>query len=244
MRHAADSSRRGAAARLLTALAVLLPATTSAASREAATTPAAAPEAGLAGKEAGAGFRVRLGGAGAAAVAAAAAAVRRLQDGDDCTGNTSVGDAEAGIAQYDDPDACLRDGPLVGCNGEWLVMVGDAECVCCFLLCRCCWCDGCHCRTRLATTVSDLIFQSVTLYKSGSLFSLSLSRAGSHAHALWVVWSNSAATYIHTALRCPTKRGRRWLPSSHHLTPTTLYRATFSLFILCIFFYFIPRIYT
>lgn len=100
MRQPADA-RRGAA-RLLTALAVLLPAATSA--QEAG----GAEAIGLVGEEVAVGFRGRLGGA----------TLRRLQDDDGCTANTSVGDAEAGIAQYSDPDACIREGPLVGCNGE------------------------------------------------------------------------------------------------------------------------------
>lgn len=100
MRQPADA-RRGAV-RLLTALAVLLPAATSAQE-------AGAEVIGLVGEEVAVGFRGRLGGA----------TLRRLQDEDGCTENTSVGDAEAGIAQYSDPDACVREGPLVGCNGVW-----------------------------------------------------------------------------------------------------------------------------
>jgi len=99
MRQPADA-RRGAA-RLLTALAVLLPSVTSAQE-------AGADSLGLVGEEVAIGFRGRLGGATS----------RRLQDEDGCTEQTSVGDAEAGIAQYSDPDACIREGPLVGCNGE------------------------------------------------------------------------------------------------------------------------------
>lgn len=51
---------------------------------------------------------------------AAIAGVRRLQvDGvEECTEDTSVGDAEAGIAIYYDEEACDREDPLVGCNGE------------------------------------------------------------------------------------------------------------------------------
>lgn len=65
----------------------------------------------LVGDDVALGFRGRLEGA---------AALRRLQGGiDECTANTSVGDAEAGIAIYEDPEACDREGPLVGCNGEF-----------------------------------------------------------------------------------------------------------------------------
>lgn len=44
--------------------------------------------------------------------------MRQLQGIDECTADTSVGDAEAGIAIYEDEDACDREDPLVGCNGE------------------------------------------------------------------------------------------------------------------------------
>lgn len=131
MRHAADA-RRGAA-RILTALAVLLPAATSSSSQQGGGTPAAASVRGrgLVGEEVAVGFRGSLD----------AATVRRLQE-DDCTEQTSVGDAEAGIAQYEDAEACLREGPLVGCNGEWLCVVclsshfvplGAACAACCFV---------------------------------------------------------------------------------------------------------------
>lgn len=50
---------------------------------------------------------------------------RRMQEIDECTEKTSVGDAEAGIAIYEDEEACDREGPLVGCNGE---------CYCLFLV--------------------------------------------------------------------------------------------------------------
>lgn len=109
MRQPADA-RRGAA-RLLTALAVLLPA--------ASAQEAGAGVGGLVGEQIAVGFRGRLGGA----------TLRRLQDDDGCTDQTSVGDAEAGIAQYSDPDACVGDAPLVGCNGEWGVQWG----CCCWL---------------------------------------------------------------------------------------------------------------
>lgn len=44
--------------------------------------------------------------------------MRQLQGIDECTEDTSVGDAEAGIAIYEDEEACDREDPLVGCNGE------------------------------------------------------------------------------------------------------------------------------
>lgn len=101
------------AARVLTALVVLLPAAATSAGglREvAAAASVAGAGGGLVGEEVAIGFVGRLHGA----------ALRRLQDGlDECTSNTSVGDAEAGIAIYEDEDACDREGPLVGCNGEW-----------------------------------------------------------------------------------------------------------------------------
>lgn len=120
MRQAADA--RCGARRLLKAIAMLLPAATLA--QEATI--------GLAGEDVVVGFRGRLGGA----------TLRRLQNEDDCTGKTSVGDAEAGIAQYSDPDACLRDDPLVGCNGEWvghvLVVLADTAAAGCIAgLCFC-----------------------------------------------------------------------------------------------------------
>lgn len=113
MRHAADA-RRGAA-RILTALAVLIPAATSSSSTHGSSQAAASAGAAaglrraLVGEEVAVGFRGSLD----------AATVRRLQE-DECTEQTSIGDAESGIAQYEDEDACLREGPLVGCNGEWL----------------------------------------------------------------------------------------------------------------------------
>ncbi|CAN0500837.1 unnamed protein product, partial [Ectocarpus sp. 12 AP-2014] len=94
------------AARFLAALALLLPTSTLAAAAPLGTTAVAGAARGLEGEEVAVGFRGRL----------AARTVRRLQEDEGCTENTSVGDAEAGIAQYDDPDACLREGPLVGCN--------------------------------------------------------------------------------------------------------------------------------
>lgn len=122
MRQPADA-RRGAA-RLLTALAVLLPAAASSSAQQEARAKAI----GLVGEEVAVGFRGRLGGA----------TLRRLQDEDGCTGQTSVGDAEAGIAQYSDPDACTREGPLVGCNGEWESVGGAllaAGCIAGFVCC-------------------------------------------------------------------------------------------------------------
>lgn len=114
MRHESDA--RGAAARLLAALAVLLPAAAAAGEVRGGTAVASAvtgAEEGasisLAGEAVAVGFRGRLEGA----------TLRLLQGIDECTENTSVGDAEAGIAIYEDEEACSREeGPLVGCNGE------------------------------------------------------------------------------------------------------------------------------
>lgn len=74
------------------------------------------------------------------------AAVRRLQNEEgieECTDETSVGDAESGIAIYYDEEACDRVDPQVGCNGELLFMCRG----CSFKMvwCRCggsvmCWC--------------------------------------------------------------------------------------------------------
>lgn len=118
-RHEAEG--RTAAARLLTALAILLPAAL----------------ARVGAGERGGSSRVTLGaGAGAAAEPVARAtgfraggrrgllldafSLRKLQtEGiDECTESTSVGDAEAGIAIYYDEEACDRVDPMVGCNGE------------------------------------------------------------------------------------------------------------------------------
>lgn len=82
---------------------------------------------GLVGEQVAVGFRGRLEGS----------TLRRLQDEDGCTGKTSVGDAEAGIAQFSDPDACVREGPLVGCNGEWGVVVVVLACLMRLLLAGC-----------------------------------------------------------------------------------------------------------
>ena len=109
--HGADPRRR--AARLLAALAVLLPASATVADERAVSSLLAAAvrdDKPLVGGELATGFRGRIDGG--------AAALRRLQGIDECTANTSVGDAEAGIAIYEDEDACDREGPLVGCNGE------------------------------------------------------------------------------------------------------------------------------
>lgn len=57
-----------------------------------------------------------------AAAQVPAFAVRKLQFEEElerCTDDTSVGDAEAGIAIYYDEEACDRADPEVGCNGEW-----------------------------------------------------------------------------------------------------------------------------
>lgn len=117
MRQAADA-RRGAA-RLLTALAVLLPAATSAAQGGAAARDAASATVGGARDLAagGEGRRAATRFNSSSGSSKRLSNARRLQE-DGCVEETSVGDAEAGIAQYDDPEACLREGPLVGCNGE------------------------------------------------------------------------------------------------------------------------------
>lgn len=45
--------------------------------------------------------------------------LRKLVDGiEECTEDTSIGDAEAGIAIYYDEEACNQEDPAVGCNGE------------------------------------------------------------------------------------------------------------------------------
>ena len=117
MLHHGGADPRRRAARFLAALAVLLPASAATADERAASSLLAAGAAQegrpLVGDEVALGFRGRLEGA---------AALRRLQEGiDECTANTSVGDAEVGIAIYEDEEACDREGPLVGCNGESLL---------------------------------------------------------------------------------------------------------------------------
>lgn len=109
----AEATRRGAA-RLLTALAVLLPAAQASGAAVSSRRPAGGIGArrALVGEDVAVGFRGRLQGP----------ILRRLQEGlDECTSDTSVGDAEAGIGIYEDEEACDREGPLVGCNGEWCV---------------------------------------------------------------------------------------------------------------------------
>lgn len=72
-----------------------------------------------------------------------AAPVRKLQDEqgiEECTDETSVGDAEAGIAIYYDEEACDRVDPQVGCNGEMLFMYRVYA-----LAMVCCRCGGSVC---------------------------------------------------------------------------------------------------
>lgn len=109
-----DPEGRIGAARLLTALAVpLLP---------VAVAGIGAGNGGLGLAVGGARVAVGLDTLqGATTVAAAAVVVRKLQteaDVEECTDDTSVGDAEAGIAIYYDEEACNREDPEVGCNGE------------------------------------------------------------------------------------------------------------------------------
>lgn len=127
-----------AAARLLTALAVLLP-LTNAATRGGSSSVATAV---VAAGRVGAAVVTREGVVAGTTTAAAGFGNkqnderlellrRRVQGIDECTDKTSVGDAEAGIAIYEDADACDREDPLVGCNGECYHSYYYLLCFCC-----------------------------------------------------------------------------------------------------------------
>ena len=109
---------RDAVARVLTALAALLPRPAAVSLRGAAVQHVAEAEGSrielLDRKDVAIGFKGRL----------SDDIFRRLQEIDECTKDTSVGDAEAGIAIYEDEAACDREGPLVGCNGEIGLLLG------------------------------------------------------------------------------------------------------------------------
>lgn len=110
MRVAED--RRRASARLLAALTVLLPVAAASVQRRASSR-------GLVGEGAGSlawTWSSHLYAAAGARIRASRALGE--EEIEECTDNTSVGDAEAGIAIYYDQDACNRADPLVGCNGE------------------------------------------------------------------------------------------------------------------------------